>query len=77
MDAERGGGGGAAALGVFEVDAGENAGLANAHEVHELPALYLYAADGEFHARVEAPPDPDCLLAAVRGALGRPPEEPP
>jgi hypothetical protein len=66
----------AADLDVFEVDAGESMGLTNEHDVVDLPALFLYRG-AEYHASLQAPPDPSALLCAVLAALERPPEEAP
>lgn len=63
-------------LDVFEVDAGESPGLANEHEVVELPALFVYQA-AEFHARLQASANRSSIISAVRAALKSPAEEPP
>ncbi len=63
-------------LRLFEVDAGESAGLAADLEVFHIPSLFLFRAD-EFHAPIHAAPTVAALSAALRAAITAPAQPPP
>ena len=61
---------------LYEVDAGESAGLTADLEVFHVPSLFLYRSD-EFHAPIHAPPTAGALADAVQAAIAAPPQTPP
>lgn len=63
-------------LEVWEVDAGENPGLAREYEVFHLPSLFLFR-DGRYWRPIQSEARPHALRAAVEEALSLPPLEPP
>lgn len=64
------------AIPVFEVDAGEDAALAQAFELFHLPALFLFV-DGEYHRPLQCEASLPRLRAAIDTALALPAEEAP
>lgn len=61
---------------LFRVDVQQSPGLARAHEVFHLPALFLYR-DGRYHARLDCEVTPASLRRSMADALARPAEEEP
>ncbi len=58
-------------LALYELDAGESAGLAADLEVFHLPSLFLFRGD-ELHAPVHAPPTAGALARAIEVAAAGP-----
>jgi thioredoxin-like negative regulator of GroEL len=61
---------------LFRVDVQQSPGLARAHEVFHLPALFLYR-NGRYHARLDCEVTPVSLRRSMAEALARPAEEEP
>ena len=61
---------------LFEVDAGDSAGLTADLEVFHVPSLFLYRGD-EFHAPIHAPPTAAALASAIEAAIAAPAQPPP
>lgn len=63
-------------LQLFEVDAGQDPGLAREFGVFHLPTLFLYR-DGHYHARIESEATGQQLDAAIATALAMAAEDAP